>query len=178
MKQIAWSQNTDQTIITCSNDGTLRIWSSLGDKWTSYSINSPATFAFSILNEKARKIANRTKKGDMSFRSRKDCEYKVSCLEVLWSQNEIYAGDNRGYLCVYDIQTGTLKHEIPIGESKIKAITLKENSDFIGIALANGCCFIADRQDNFRTRVILEPEIVESTEDFIFLRGIKIPCRM
>jgi len=158
-------------MITCSNDGTIRIWSSLADKWTSSLINPPATFAFSILNEKARKIGNRTKKGDMSFRSRKDCEYKVSCLQVLWSQNEIYAGDNRGYLCIYDIQKGTLKYEIPIGESKIKSITLRENGDYIGVVLANGSCFLTERQDNFRTRVILEPELVESEEDFALFRG-------
>jgi len=162
VKQIVWDNDAEQYMVTSSNDGTLRVWTCLGDRWTSYAIDPPQAFEYTKLNEKARKMGTKGgKRGDISFRSRRECEYKVSTVQVLWDRNEIFAGDNRGYICLYELQTGTLKQEIPVADSKIKSISFDEKGEFMGIILASGRCLLTERQNNFRLFISLEEESVD-----------------
>jgi len=173
IKQIVWDDDAEQYMVTSSNDGTLRVWTSLGDRWNSYAIDPPQAFEYTKLNEKARKMGTKTKRGDLSFRSRRECEYKVSAVQVLWDRNEIFAGDNRGFICLYELQNGTLKQEIPVADYKIKSISFDAKGEFMGIILSSGRCLLTERQNNFRMFITLEEESVE-VGNGPFFRAIKL----
>lgn len=161
-------------MISCSNDGTLRVWNFTGEGWTSSPIYAGTTSGYARLNEKAREIMPKAIKGDISFRSHKSNDYKFTCVQVLWEENEIYAGDNRGCLCVYDLQTKSLLYEVQIANSKIKRIALGDNHNFIGVVLVDGSSFVLDRHANLGSKIQLEKGTIELGGKVSFFRGIKL----
>ena len=142
-------------MVSCSNDGTLRVWKYLGDVWTSYSIHPSKMIGSAAINEKAR-VLNSKAQEDISVKSKHDFKYKITCIQVAWKDHEIYTGDNKGYICIYDLKSGTLKQEMIIEDSKVRRISLVNSGNLIGVALKNGRCLLVENSDKLKIKIELE----------------------
>ena len=133
----------------------MRIWKYLGDVWTSYSIHPSKMIGSAAINEKARALNSKIQE-DISVKSKHDFKYKITCVQVAWKDNEVYTGDNKGYICIYDLKSGALKQEAIIEAVKIRRISLVNSGNLIGVALKNGRCLLVERYDKLKIKIELE----------------------
>ena len=166
VKEIHWEPSSKKRFVTCSSDGSIRVWSYVGDRWESYCIYPPVNGPY------ASTLSNSRGFQDPVFRP-KENRYKITCLQVDWINNEIYAGDNQGSLHIYDLVSGEVKRFKQVGGFKIKEISL--GSQFLGVSFSNGTCFVMERQKSFESQQLkLEEPVVDIASKQKFCLGIRL----
>lgn len=153
--------------MTCSNDGTIRVWNFIGDRWDSYAIYPPST-----ISQATKNLSSTSKSADFSFRKSIDQTYKITSLQVDWTGNEIYAGDNKGSLIVYDLASGQIKHHHQVGGFRISEIAV--GSQFIGVAFSTGNTIVFEKGGNFENQIKLEEPLFEMGAKPKCKRGIRL----
>jgi len=167
VKEIHWEPSSRKRFVTCSSDGSIRVWSYIGDRWESYCIYPPVNGPYG-----SNTLSNSRGFQDPVFRP-KESKYKITCLQVDWINNEIYAGDNQGSLHVYDLASGEVKRFKQVGGFKIKELSL--GSQFLGVSFSNGTCFVMERQKSFESQQLkLEEPVVDIASKQKFCLGIKL----
>ena len=164
---MVWSPSTRKTFVTCANDGTIRVWNFIGDRWDSFAIYPPSTISHSTKG-----VTFDSKSPDFSFRKSTDQSYKITSLAVDWSANEIFAGDNKGSLIIYDLFSGQIKNHLQIGGFRISQIAL--GSQFIAVAFSTGYTVVIERTANYENQIKLEEALFEIAPKPKCKRGIKL----
>ena len=165
MKQIVCNLKNKSSFISCGIDGCIRIWNFLGERWQCIQIINPIDnlqytlylaihfiYGYTSVNPKIMNMKLAPK--DFSFRNKDKNIYKITSISVDWVLNEIYAGDNRGTVSIFDINTGNLKHSLPISGLKVEKISQTRN--YIGITLSSGYTVVYDKSNDYKVYLKLE----------------------
>lgn len=91
---------------------------------------------------------------DFSFQENGKNLHQIPAMDVDWVLGEIYIGDIKGNIMIFDLETGKLKFTHSIALCKICHIATSIN--YIGVTLATGETLLYDKNSNFRSSIKLE----------------------
>ena len=80
-------------------------------------------------------------------------------MDVDWQLEEIYIGDNRGNLMIFDMKTSRMKQSYQISSFKISSIAVSLN--YVAITLCTGHTTVFDRNSNLEISIKLEDSFIE-----------------
>ena len=99
-------------------------------------------------------VKNGDQNKDFSFQENGKNLHQIPAMDVDWVLGEIYIGDVKGNIMIFDLETGKLKFTHSIARCKICHIATSIN--YIGVTLATGETLLYDKNSNFRSSIKLE----------------------
>lgn len=93
-------------------------------------------------------------------------------MDVDWQLEEIYVGDNKGNLMIFDIKTGRMKHSFPISGFKISSIAVSLN--YVAITQSSGHTVVFDKNTNFEVSIKLEEAYVQQGTQAKCYKGVRL----
>ena len=93
-------------------------------------------------------------------------------MDIDWLLEEIYVGDNKGNLMIFDLKTGKIKQSLPISGFKISSVAVSLN--YLAITQSTGLTSVFDKNSNFEISLKLEEAHVELGAQTKFFKGVRL----